>query len=401
MDINSKYPAISDLRSKARKRIPHFAWEYLDSATGDESTVHRNRSALDAVHFVPRGLRGEIAPELATSFLGQTYSAPFGIAPVGMSGLMWPGAEKALASFASEAKIPYCMSTVATTTPEDVAHHLGDMGWFQMYPPRDEAIRNDMLKRIKNAGFTTLVVTIDVPSQSRRERQIRGGLVQPPRLTPRILAQVARCPEWAIRTALNGKPRMKMIESYGKAVMESVASLPSNNHVGYLLRTAPDHEYIKILRDNWDGPLIVKGVMCPDDAVPLEGLGVDAAWVSNHAGRQFAGSPGAIDMLPAVRAATSLPLIFDSGIEGGLDMLRALALGADFVMLGRAWHYALGAIGADGPKHLYDILMDDLTSNMIQIAATKLDDLPNLLHKIECCHEILCRNSWVDERENP
>ena len=381
MDTNSKYPAISDLRSKARKRIPHFAWEYLDSATGDESTVHRNRSALDAVHFVPRGLRGEIAPELATSFLGQTYSAPFGIAPVGMSGLMWPGAEKALASFASEAKIPYCMSTVATTTPEDVAHHLGDMGWFQMYPPRDEAIRNDMLKRIKNAGFTTLVVTIDVPSQSRRERQIRGGLVQPPRLTPRILAQVARCPEWAIRTALNGKPRMKMIESYGKAVMESVASLPSNNHVGYLLRTAPDHEYIKILRDNWDGPLIVKGVMCPDDAVPLEGLGVDAAWVSNHAGRQFAGSPGAIDMLPAVRAATRLPLIFDSGIEGGLDMLRALALGADFVMLGRAWHYALGAIGADGPKHLYDILMDDLTSNMIQIAATKLDDLPNLLHK--------------------
>ena len=381
MDINSKYPAISDLRSKARKRIPHFAWEYLDSATGDESTVYRNRSALDAVHFVPRGLRGEIAPELATSFLGQTYSAPFGIAPVGMSGLMWPGAEKALASFASEAKIPYCMSTVATTTPEDVAHHLGDMGWFQMYPPRDEAIRNDMLKRIKNAGFTTLVITIDVPSQSRRERQIRGGLVQPPRLTPRILAQVARCPEWAIRTALNGKPRMKMIESYGKAVMESVASLPSNNHVGYLLRTAPDHKYIKTLRDNWDGPLIVKGVMCPDDAVPLEGLGVDAAWVSNHAGRQFAGSPGAIDMLPAVRAATRLPLIFDSGIEGGLDMLRALALGADFVMMGRAWHYALGAIGADGPKHLYDILMDDLTSNMIQIAATKLDDLPNLLHK--------------------
>ena len=381
MDLNSKYPAISDLRSKARKRIPHFAWEYLDSGTGDESTLHRNRSALDAVHFVPRGLRGEIVPELTTNFLGQTYSAPFGIAPVGMSGLMWPGAEKALASFASEAKIPYGMSTVATTTPEDVAPHLGDMGWFQMYPPRDEAIRNDMLKRVKNAGFTTLVVTIDVPAQSRRERQIRGGLVQPPRLTPRILAQVARCPEWALRTALNGKPRMKMIESYGKAVMESMGSLPSNNHVGYLLRTAPDHEYVKILRDNWDGPLIVKGVMCPDDAVPLEGLGIDAAWVSNHAGRQFAGSPGAIDMLPAVRAATNLPLIFDSGIEGGLDMLRALALGADFVMIGRAWHYALGAIGAQGPKHLYDMLVDDLTSNMIQIAATKLNELPNLIHK--------------------
>jgi len=353
MDLNSKYPAISDLRSKARKRIPHFAWEYLDSATGDESTLHRNRSALDAIQFVPRGLRGEIKPQLATEFLGKTYSAPFGIAPVGMSGLMWPGAEKTLAGFAADAKIPYGMSTVATTTPEDVAPYLGDMGWFQMYPPRDEAIRNDMIQRVKNAGFTTLVVTIDVPAQSRRERQIRGGLVQPPRLTPRILAQVAGCPEWALRTALNGKPRMKMIETYGKAVMESVASLPSNNHVGYLLRTAPDHSYVKLLRDAWDGPLIVKGVMCPDDAAPLQGLGVDAVWVSNHAGRQFAGSPAAIDMLPAVKAATDLPIIFDSGIEGGLDMLRALALGADFVMMGRAWHYALGAIGAKGPAHLY------------------------------------------------
>ncbi|MGB2195136.1 MAG: alpha-hydroxy acid oxidase [Planktomarina sp.] len=381
MDLNSKYPAISDLRSKARKRIPHFAWEYLDSATGDESTLHRNRSALDAIQFVPRGLRGEIKPQLATEFLGKTYSAPFGIAPVGMSGLMWPGAEKTLAGFAANAKIPYGMSTVATTTPEDVAPYLGDMGWFQMYPPRDEAIRNDMIKRVKDAGFTTLVVTIDVPAQSRRERQIRGGLVQPPRLTPRILAQVAGCPEWALRTALNGKPRMKMIETYGKAVMESVASLPSNNHVGYLLRTAPDHSYVKLLRDAWDGPLIVKGVMCPDDAAPLQGLGVDAVWVSNHAGRQFSGSPAAIDMLPAVKAATDLPIIFDSGIEGGLDMLRALALGADFVMMGRAWHYALGAIGAKGPAHLYDMLVDDLTSNMIQIAATHLSDLPDLLHK--------------------
>jgi L-lactate dehydrogenase (cytochrome) len=381
MDLNSKYPAISDLRSKARKRIPHFAWEYLDSATGDESTLHRNRSALDAIQFVPRGLRGEIKPQLATEFLGKTYSAPFGIAPVGMSGLMWPGAEKTLAGFAADAKIPYGMSTVATTTPEDVAPYLGDMGWFQMYPPRDEAIRNDMIQRVKNAGFTTLVVTIDVPAQSRRERQIRGGLVQPPRLTPRILAQVAGCPEWALRTALNGKPRMKMIETYGKAVMESVASLPSNNHVGYLLRTAPDHSYVKLLRDAWDGPLIVKGVMCPDDAAPLQGLGVDAVWVSNHAGRQFSGSPAAIDMLPAVKAETDLPIIFDSGIEGGLDMLRALALGADFVMMGRAWHYALGAIGAKGPAHLYNMLVDDLTSNMIQIAATHLRNLPDLLHK--------------------
>ena len=380
MDLNSKFPAISDLRAKAHKRIPHFAWEYLDSATGDESTSHRNRSALDAIHFVPRGLRGEISPQLKTKFLDQDYSVPFGIAPVGMSGLMWPGAETSLASFAAEAKIPYCMSTVATTTPEDVAPHIGNMGWFQMYPPRDEAIRNDMLLRVKEAGFKALVVTIDVPAQARRERQIRGGLVQPPVLTPRILSQVAKCPVWAVKTALNGQPRMKMIEGYANTVMKNVTSLPSNNHIGYLLRTAPDHEYIKILREAWDGPIIVKGVMCPEDAAPLAGLGVDAVWVSNHAGRQFAGSPGAIDMLGPVRKATPLPLIFDSGIEGGLDIMRALALGADFVMMGRAWHYALGAIGSRGPQHLYNMLVEDLKANMIQIAASNLIDLPDLLH---------------------
>ena len=272
------------------------------------------------------------------------------------------------------------MSTVATATPEDVASNLDDMGWFQMYPPRDEAIRNDMLKRVKDAGFKALIVTIDVPAPSRRERQIRGGLRQPPQITPRILSHVALCPSWAIKTALNGRPRMKMIEAYGKAAMEEWSSRPSNNHIGYLLRTAPDHEYINLLRDKWDGLLIVKGVMCPQDVVPLETLGVDAAWGSNHAGRQFSGSPSAIQMLPEIRTATNLPLIFDSGINGGLDMMRAIALGADFVMMGRAWHYAIGAIGEAGPKHLHDMLVDDLKSNMIQIAASNLGQLPELLH---------------------
>ena len=380
MDLNAKYPAICDLRNKARKRIPHFVWEYLDSATGDESTLSLNRQELDKIRFVPRGLRGEITPELETLFLGTKYSAPFGIAPIGMSGLIWPGAERMLSSFAAAVKIPYTMSTVATATPEDVASNLDDMGWFQMYPPRDEAIRNDMLKRVKEAGFKALIVTIDVPAPSRRERQIRGGLRQPPQITPRILSHVALCPSWAIKTALNGRPRMKMIEAYGKAAMEEWSSRPSNNHVGYLLRTAPDHEYINLLRDKWDGLLIVKGVMCPQDVAPLEKLGVDAAWVSNHAGRQFSGSPSAIQMLPKIRTATNLPLIFDSGINGGLDMMRAIALGADFVMMGRAWHYAIGAIGEAGPKHLHDMLVDDLKSNMIQIAASNLGQLPELLH---------------------
>ncbi|MGB0799624.1 MAG: alpha-hydroxy acid oxidase, partial [Planktomarina sp.] len=320
MDLHVSYPALSDLKAKAKKRIPHFAWEYLDSATGNEATLLRNRTALDEIKFLPRGLRGEIAPDITTTFLGRDYAAPFGIAPVGMSGLMWPGAEKSLSGFAKSANIPYSLSTVAAATPEDVAPNIDGNGWFQMYPPRDAEIRNDMMSRVRDAGFDTLVVTIDVPAPARRERQLRGGLVQPPKLTPRILAQVMQCPEWAIRTALHGNPRMKMIDGYAAKVMAGAGTLPSNNHVGYLLRTAPDHDYVKILRDAWDGPLIVKGVMCPDDAAPLAGLGVDAVWVSNHAGRQFAGGPATIEALPLIKQATTLPIIFDSGVEGGLDI---------------------------------------------------------------------------------
>lgn len=379
MDLNAKYPALSDLKAKAKRRIPHFAWEYLDSATGDEATLHRNRSELDKIRFAPRGLRGEIKPDISTTFLGTEYSAPFGIAPVGMSGLMWPGAERSLSAHAKAHNIPYSLSTVAAATPEDVADNIDGNGWFQMYPPRDKDIRVDMLKRVKDAGFNSLAVTIDVPAPSMRERQLRGGLVQPPRLTPRILAQVMRCPEWAIRTALHGSPHMKMIDGYAEQVMKDAGTLPSNNHVGYLLRTAPDPSYIEALRQEWDGPLIVKGVMNPGDAAPLADMGVDAIWVSNHAGRQFAGGPATIEVLPSIRAATPLPLIFDSGIEGGLDIIRALALGADFVMMGRAWHYALGALGEKGPAHLHQILCEDMRSNMAQIAAKTLGDLPDLL----------------------
>lgn len=377
MDLHGRYPAISDLKARAQRRIPHFVWEYLDSATGTESVTTRNRAALDRVLFRPAALRGEIKADLATRFLGRDYPVPFGIAPVGMSGLVWPEAEKLLARHAGRMGIPYGLSTVATRTPEDFKGAHGDQGWFQMYPPRDPAIRDDMLDRAKKAGFHTLVLTVDVPAASRRERQTRGGLVQPPRLTPRLALQVARCPAWAMGIQASGMPRMRLIDSY--ADQEKLGRLPSTAHVGYLLRTSPDWDYVAALRGAWDGPLILKGVMETEVAARAEAAGVDAIWVSNHAGRQFDGAPSSLEVLPEIRGATALPLIFDSGIEGGLDILRALALGADFVMLGRAWHYALGALGRDGPGHLQDILEKDMASNMAQIGANRFDDLAERL----------------------
>ena len=371
MNLHNKYPAISDLKSRARQRIPHFVWEYLDSATGNEITQARNRAKLDDVLLSPSILHGEFTPDLSTSFLGRDYPMPVGIAPVGMSGLIWPGAEQMLARTAASEGIPYTISTVATQTPEDVADDIGDQGWFQIYPPRDAEIRANMLKRAKDAGFHTLVMTVDVPVASTRERQTRGGLQQPPRLTPRLAIQAAQCPAWLMGIRKTGMPRMKLMDSYA----EQTTALPSNQHVGYLLRTSPDWSYVQKLRDEWDGPLIVKGVSLPDDAAKLETMGVDALWISNHAGRQFDGGPATIEQLPLVRAATTLPLIMDSGISGGLDIIRAIALGADFVMLGRAFHYGLGALGEKGAAHVLDILRQDMIANMGQLGTPTLAEL--------------------------
>lgn len=382
MDLHSKYPAISDLKAKARKRIPHFVWEYLDSATGLEATLHRNQAKLREVLFKTSILHGEFTPDLSTSFLGRDYPLPFGIAPVGMSGLIWPGAEKTLAKAAVKLGIPYSISTVATQLPEDMAPHIGDQGWFQIYPPRDPEIRTDILKRAKASGFHTLIMTVDVPVASRRERQTRGGLQQPPRLTPRLAMQAVQCPVWLNGIRQTGMPRMKLMDGYAT---DMEGSLPSTEHIGYLLRTSPDWSYVQKLRNEWDGPLIIKGVTNPEDAEALEKEGVDALWVTNHAGRQFDASMSTIEALPGMRAATKLPLIFDSGIEGGLDILRALALGADFVMMGRAWHYALGAIGEPGPAHLADMLKRDMESNMGQIGAKSLADVGN---------RVLSTQSW-------
>lgn len=372
MDLHAKYPGLDDLKARAKQRLPRFVWEYLDSATGREATKTRNRVKLDSVLLKPSVLHGEFEADLSATIEPDTLPLPFGIAPVGMSGLIWPDAEVLLAQAAARAGIPYCLSTVASQTPEHVGPHLGAHSWFQLYPPRDPDIRRDLLQRGRDAGFETLVLTVDVPVASRRERQTRSGLTQPPKLTPRLLAQVAMRPTWAMGMARQGKVRMRTLDKY---IGPAQANLPPTAHIGYLLRASPDWDYLRWLRDHWKGRLIVKGVLLPEDAERLEAEGVDAIWISNHAGRQFDAAPASIEALPPIRAATSLPIIFDSGIEGGLDILRAIALGADFVMLGRGFHFALAALGKTGPDHLIDLLKKDIEANMGQLGTKTLKDV--------------------------
>ena len=168
MNLDTRYPAISDLRARARRRVPHFVFEYLDSATGIEDQHRRNMATLNDIHFMPSILEGAYTPDLSTEFLGRSYPLPFGCAPVGMSGIMWPRAEKIISAACAKAGIPYSMSTVATVVPETLAPTIGDQGWFQLYMPRDKDIRANMLERAKNAGFHTLILTVDVPVDSRR-----------------------------------------------------------------------------------------------------------------------------------------------------------------------------------------------------------------------------------------
>ncbi len=375
MNLHARFPDLSDLRRRAKQRMPHFVWEFLDSGTGAERTKARNRHALEQILMQPSILHGEHTTDTRCELLGQSFPIPVGIAPIGMSGLIWPNAEFRLAEAAKRLGLPYTLSTVASQTPKAVSPYLGEHGWFQMYPPRDPDIRSKMLTQARNAGFSTLVLTVDVPVASRRERQVRSGLTAPPRMTPRLLAQIIMRPQWAIGMARYGMPRMRLIDEYA----DNLTGLSSTAHAGYLLRTSPNWDYLHWLRDHWKGALIVKGVMRATDAARLEKAGADAIWISNHAGRQFDGAQATIEALPTIRAVTNLPILIDSGFETGLDILRGLALGANFVMMGSAFHCALAALGSAGPDHLVDILKRDMDANMGQIGARDLSNLSSHL----------------------
>ena len=296
MDLDRSYPAISDLATRARRRVPRFVWDFLDSATGTEAAMHRCRQKLDEILFNPALLAGEVEVDLSRRFLGREHPLPFGIAPVGMSGLIWPDAERILARLGRDENIPFTLSSVAAQSPETVGPHVGPDAWSQLYAPRDIPIRKDFLKRFRDSGFRVLVLTADVPVTSRRERQRRGGMSTPPKLTPRILGQMALCPTWTLATLRTGIPRLRTIEKY----TGDRGAMPSTKHIGHLIYTSPDWEYLNWMRDHWDGPLIVKGVLIAEDALRLKESGVDAVWVSNHGGRQFDAAPAPIEVLPDI-----------------------------------------------------------------------------------------------------
>ena len=372
----NKYPAIVDLQQKARRRIPLVSREYLETGTDDDQALKRNRTALETIRFKPQFLKGTLAPQVGTELFGVPYALPFGVAPIGLMGLMWPNIEVILAQAATKNQIPFCLSTLATETPERVGPHTDGKGWFQLYTPREKDLAFNLLDRAKASGFSTLVITIDIPTPSRRQRTKRAGLKTPPSITPNFIWQGITHPAWTLATLRRGIPRLRTIEHHRDFnEMMSVGAFRKDQVGGNL-----SWEYVKVLKDYWDGPTLLKGIMHEADARKAVDLGFDGIVVSNHGGRQFDGSPAAIEVLPDIvkEVKGQTKILFDSGVRSGLDIIRALALGADFVLLGRAFVYGVAALGKWGGEHAIQILREELSNTMIQMGIETLEEVKTL-----------------------
>ena len=376
----NKYPAISDLQKRCHKRIPNVAKAYLETGTDEEIGLQRNREAFHKIVFSPQFLKGTLMPKISTEVFGQKFNAPFGIAPVGLTGLMWPKAEVYMAEAASEFNIPMCLSTLATETPETIGPILKGQGWFQLYTPKEKELAFTIMDRAKASGFETLVITIDIPAPSMRQRTKRAGLVMPPRMTPHFIWQGITHPSWSIQTVKRGLPNLRTVEAYSDFKdMMSVGEF-THSHMGGNL----SWDYVQVLKEAWDGPVILKGILHPDDAKKALEIGIDGIVVSNHGARQFDGAISSMDALPPIAQVVNgrIPLILDSGVRTGLDIIKAIALGADLVLLGRAFIYGVSALGQFGAHHTAQILIEEMVNNMMQIGIETIEEIKELNFKI-------------------
>jgi L-lactate dehydrogenase (cytochrome) len=252
------------------------------------------------------------------------------------------------------------------------------MGWFQLYPPRDDALRSGLLDRVEGAGYRTLVITADVPKGSRRERQRKAHIRVPPKITPRLMWQSVTHPAWSMAVLRHGIPRFRTIEQY----LDGTSLTAVAGFVGASLGGSLSFDYVAEVRARWTGNIVVKGILDPADARRSIDVGADAVWVSNHGGRQLEASPAAISCLPAIAAEIrdGVPVLFDSGVRSGADIARAISLGADFVFAGRPFYFGLGALGADGAGHAYEILHDGLLNVMHQTGCVRPAELRERTH---------------------
>ena len=378
MSASQKYPRISDMVTPAERRLPAFVHAYLAAGTGQGQAMARNEAAFADIHLMPQFLRGRVTPDTHCSIFERTYSAPFGVSPIGLQSLIWPGAEKILCRAAADAGIPYTLSTVAGENIETIGPLSDGHGWFQLYAPNDHGVMRDLLARAKQAGFTTLVLTADVPGPSRREdMRLAGapiGSRNPMSITPRVFWQCLTHPAWSLAAMANGgKFRFKNLETYSSpSALQNVTE-----YIGSQLNGSLTWDYLDEIRKVWKGPMVLKGLLHNEDIDRAVAAGMDGLVISNHGGRQLDAVPPSISRLPDVRSRVGddYTLMVDSGVRSGLDIARAIACGADFVLLGRAFMFGVAVLGSKGGDHVVSVLKDELENTMVQLGVKNLTEL--------------------------
>jgi isopentenyl diphosphate isomerase/L-lactate dehydrogenase-like FMN-dependent dehydrogenase len=378
--FNNKFPGVSDLKRQAKKRIPKFAFDYLEGGCMEEIGVQRNRADIEAIQLRSELLKPFSGSDLSVELFGHKYAAPFGIAPVGLQGLMWPKSPEILAKAAAEKNIPYILSTVSSSSLERIAEVSEGKAWFQLYNPTDDVIRQDLLNRITAAQYQVLVITVDVPTFGFRPRDIRNGLAMPPKMTLNNILQMLSCPHWLMETALAGKPEMETLKPY------MPKDMPTDQLAEFMNKTVMgrvDIEGLKPIRDQWKGPLVVKGLINELDVEAAISLGADAVVISNHGARQLDASESPVEPLRRIskKYRDKIKIFMDSGLRSGTNIAGALASGADFTFLGRPFVYGVGALGNKGGVHTINSLTLQLTQIMNQLGCNNVADLSKHLVK--------------------
>ena len=370
VDLHRRFPTVAYLRRHARRHVPRFAFEYLDGGAGEDGGIARNWRALDAVELVPRYGVTTALPPVDVELFGRRYSAPIGVAPMGGPSIVWPGADQYLAAAAQRARVPYTLGLVAGMTVERAAEIAPDVLWFQLYrcSRNEHAIGFDLVRRAEAAGVHVLMLTLDVPVRTTRPREVAVGITSPFRPDLRMLAGILASPGYLGDLWRHGQPRFGNLKPYA-------ADTANVNEVAAFVRRemggAFTWDEVARYRERWKRPLVVKGILHPADAETCVSLGVDGIVVSNHGGRQVEGLPASVDALPAVVRAVGgqATVMLDSGIRSGLDVARAVALGADAAFAGKAFLWGLGALGPQGPGHVIDLMIDEMKSTFGQIGA--------------------------------
>ena len=377
--FNSKYPSTKDLRSLASKKIPTFAFEYLDGGCNEDVNITRNTSDIREIELIPNYIRKSFTPNLKTKLFDKVYDVPFGVAPIGLQGLIWPNSPNIIAEASKKYNSPFILSTVSTSDIETIAKITDGEAWFQLYYPSNKTIRNDILERAKNSGCEVLVLLCDVPTFGYRPKDIKNGLAMPPKMSLKNMLQILKCPEWAFKSLLNGKPNFETLKTYmrGKMNLRQLGRFMNDTFDGRL-----DEEKIKPIRDIWKGKIVLKGIASEIDIEKSISLGIDGIIVSNHGGRQLdAGSSTINSMISLVKKYEKrTTIMIDSGLRSGVDVARVMASGAKFCFLGRTFMYGVGALGNNGALHTFEMLKKQLNQVMIQIGCEKTSELINFIN---------------------